>query len=62
MVFISIAIYIAHNLINDLTTLLIKIEGAENSILPKWLLIPQTIFYMDIVILLFTVYTLYRQI
>ena len=62
MVFISIAIYIAHNLINDLTTLLIKIEGAENSILPKWLLIPQTIFYMDIVILLFTGYTLYRQI
>ena len=62
MVFISIAIYIADNLIKDLTTLLIKIEDAENSILPKWLFIPKTIFYMDIIILLFTIYTLYRQI
>ena len=62
IVFILIAIYIADNLINDLTTLLIQLEGSEKSILPKWLLIPKTIFYMDIVILLFTIYTLYRQI
>lgn len=62
MIFISIAIYIAHNLINDLTSLLLKLEDAENSILIKWLLIPNVLFYMDIIILLFTIYTFYRQI
>lgn len=60
--FLSIAIYIADNLVKDITSLLIKIDDSEISLLPKWLVIPKTIYYMDIIILLFTIYTLYRQI
>lgn len=62
VIFISIAIYLSHNLITDITLLLNNIEENENSILHKWLLVPNVIFYMDIIILLFTLYTLYRQI
>lgn len=61
LIFISVAIYISHNLINDLTFLLNNIENGETSLLHKWLLIPNIILYMDIIILLFTLYTFYRQ-
>jgi hypothetical protein len=61
ILFLSIAIYLSNNLINDITLLLNNIEDSEKSILHKWLLVPNVLFYMDIILLLFTVYTLYRQ-
>lgn len=61
LIFISVAIYISHNLINDLTYLLNSIDNGDKSLLHKWLLIPNIILYMDIIILLFTLYTFYRQ-
>lgn len=61
LISISVAIFISHNLINDLTFLLNNIENGETSLLRKWLLIPNIILYMDILIFIFNLYTLYRQ-
>ena len=61
-VFICISIYLSILLTSKIESSLQKIDKKKESDLYKWLMLPKMLVYMNIVILLFSGYTLYRQV
>ena len=59
LVTLTISLFIAHYLVNDIEKYQLEIKS-EN--VDKWNMLPKTIFYFNIGILLLGVYTLLRQI
>ena len=60
-VFLFISVLIAKYLIEDMNTILISIEDKRKKMVKKWLLLPKIVYYSNILMLLFTYYTLFRQ-
>ena len=52
---------IARYLIDDMNIILINIEDKSKAMVKKWLLLPKIVYYSNILMLLFTYYTLFRQ-
>ena len=60
-VFLFLSIMIARYLIDDMNIILINIEDKRKAMVKKWLLLPKIVYYSNILMLLFTYYTLFRQ-
>ena len=60
-VFLFISVLIAKYLIEDMNTILISIEDKRKKMVKKWLLLPKIVYYSNILMILFTYYTLFRQ-
>ena len=60
-VFLYISITIAKYLLEDMKAIISNIQENRKTMLRKYIIIPKIVFYTNIVMLVFTVYTLYRQ-
>lgn len=62
MLCLFLAIQVLHNMLDDHAVLFEKLDDHDKEMLGKWYLIPNYGKYMLYVIMLFSLYTLYRQI
>ena len=60
-IFLIMSLVLNYNLKSDIKNLLGYIDENKESILRKWLIVPEAIFYIIILIILFTMFTFVRQ-